>query len=103
MYLSIFFLSLYLLTYLANIGSLGFEWTPLSSVWTLASSLGPSIYGWGTSNSVWTNLVASECDLGPLDYDSSCTGCNLGWTRDFGDLGAEVSWLSIGLGNVSSS
>ena len=50
----------------------------------------------GSPCSKWSYCSFSiVCDLsplddwGPLDYDSSCTGYNSGWTRDFGDLRVE--------------
>lgn len=64
--------------------------------------MGPSVYDLGPSDSVWTSLVASNCDLGPSNYDSGCTVYKLVTTRYFGDSGDETSFLLDRFGRVSA-
>ena len=62
-------------------------------------------YDSGPSDSIFSHnsLVASNCDLGPLDYDLGCTSCNSLAFGYFGDSKGEVFLLLDRFVNVLGS
>ena len=58
-------------------------------------SLSPTVYDLGPSDLICSsnNSIASNCDSGPLDYDSNCTDYKSAAFGDFGDSGGEASFL----------